>query len=48
MFDPIIIIPISILFFIIIIPNTVSRIVKYRRGKKEIIVKGVIVAEESI
>ena len=48
MFDPIIIIPISFLFFIIIIPNTVSRIIKFRRKKKEIIVKGVIVTEESI
>ena len=47
MFDPIIIIPISILFFIIIIPNTVSRIIKFRRKKKEIIVKGVIETSKS-
>ena len=48
MFDPIIIIPISILFFIIILPSTMSRIIKYRKEKKEIIVQGVIVTEENI
>ena len=48
MFDPIIIIPISFLFFIIILPSTISRIIKYSRKNKEITVRGVIVAEESI
>ena len=48
MFDPIIIIPISFLFFIIILPSTISRIIKYRRKNNEITVQGVIVAEESI